>query len=427
LLNEARLRGVLDFCAPGEDLELYQGDAELDGSPAGPTRIWVPMQRGLKVRWRTSDTARRGLTLERTSLTIEHPDLGTVELPVDVTHSDGRGVSPGASLGAVDGLDQIIVHWINLPLIHPAATLTDHGRSWVGRWQLESCGWRFTIDDRPDLVEALQAASEVDEQYLLTHVGELRRADGTSFDGATAVELLFGWQLAMSFALGRWVAPAVPVGFDHHQRRVWEQWAPWRCDTVRGYESWWDTQTGDDLADFVAAFIRAYLDPDRHDEVRLAVMHVIAANHSGTTGEGKVMLAQAGLEYLAWVRLVLSGRMSRGDYKAMNAAERLRLFLTEAGIRTSVPDGLPGLFDLARASSFDGPSATAWVRNRLVHPKDAGEPYRIEGLVWQTAQLLLEYGELLVLPGLGYRGRFMRRYPPNRWAHSSERVPWVAQ
>lgn len=260
----------------------------------------------------------------------------------------------------------------SIPLIHPAATLTDHGRSWVGRWQLESCGWRFTIDSRPDLVEALQAASEVDEQYLLTHVGELRRADGTSFDGATAVELLFGWQLAMSFALGRWVAPAVPVGFDHHQRRVWEQWAPWRCDTVRGYESWWDTQTGDDLADFVAAFIRAYLDPDRHDEVRLAVMHVIAANHSGTTGEGKVMLAQAGLGYLAWVRLVLSGRMSRGDYKAMNAAERLRLLLTEAGIRTSVPDGLPGLFDLARASSFDGPSATAWVRNRLVHPKDAG-------------------------------------------------------
>ena len=119
----------------------------------------------------------------------------------------------------------------------------------------------MTIDSRPDLGEALRLANETDEQYLLTHVGELRRADGASFDVAAATEVLFGWQLAMSFALGRWVAPAVPVGFDQDGRRVWEQWAPWRCDNVRGYESWWDTHTGDDLGHFVAAFLHAYLDP----------------------------------------------------------------------------------------------------------------------------------------------------------------------
>jgi len=119
--------------------------------------------------------------------------------------------------------------------------------------------------------------------------------------------------------------------------------------------------------------------------------------------------------------------MTRKEYKAMTAAERLRLLLVEAGIPPEVPPELDGLFELAERDGLDGPKAASWVRNRLVHPKDAGEPYRIEGLVWQTAQLLLEYGELLLLHRLGYKGRFVRRYPPHRWAHSSELVPWAAE
>ena len=419
---------MFDFDSPGHDLELYEGEAELDGEPVGRIRIWVPMRRGLKVRWQIAEPAPHGLELglEETSLTIDHATLGKVELPVDVNHSDGWGTSPGASLGAIDGIDRVVIHWVNVPLILPAEPLADSRGSWAGRWRVESCGWRFTVDSRGDHAQVTKLAHELDEQFVVTHVGELRRADGSLFDAESTRHMLFGWQLGMSFALGRWVAPAVPVGFGRDGNQIWQQWAPWRCDSLGGYESWWDTHTGDDLATFVGAFLGAYLDPGRHHEVRLAAMHVIAANHSGTTAEGKVMLAQAGLEYLAWVRLVLSNRISRRRYKAMDAADHLRLLLTEAGIPTDVPDGLPGLYDLAYQRGLDGPSATTWVRNRLIHPKDAGEPYRIKGLVWQTAQLLLEYGELLLLHGLGYHGQFMRRYPPYRSAHGSVPVPWAA-
>lgn len=425
LNGETPLPGVLDFGAPGEEPELYAGEAHLGGEPVGPVRVWVTMRRGLKVRWRTAEPASYGLGLEPTILSINHPALGLVELPVDVNHSDGWGTSPGVRLGAVDGIDRVIVHWVNLPLILPSAPLSDDRRSWLGRWKAESCGWQLTIDCRADHAQVTKLANELDEQFVVTHVGELRRLDDAPFDAEVASDMLFGWQLAMSFALGRWVAPAVPVGFDGDGNQIWQQWAPWRCDTLRGFESWWDTHTGDDLEAFVAAFLEAYLDSGRHDEVRLAAMHVSAANHSGTTAVGKVILAQAGLEYLSRVRLVLSGRLTKKSYKEIDTAERLRVLLSEASIPTEVPDGLAGLFHLAQERGLDGPTATTWVRNRLVHPKDAGEPYRIEGLVWQTAQLLLEYGELLLLHGLGYRGRFMRRYPPNRWAHSSAPVPWA--
>jgi hypothetical protein len=419
------LQGLYGFADPGEDIELYRGEGTLDGEPAGGVRIWMPMSRGLKLRWQTTNPE-QSVELGRSALSIDHPQLGSVVVPVDVNHSDGWGVGPGTELGVGGRLARVVAHWINLPLVLPSSPLTTGDRSWAGRWEVESCGWRLTLDSRPDHSELLRTANELDEQYLMTHVAELRRSDHQEFDATAASNVLFGWQLAMSFALGRWVAPALPVGFDGQERRVWEQWAPWRCDTMRGYESWWDTHTADDLGQFVDAYLKAYLNVDQHEVVRWVAMHVITANHSGTTAEGKVMLAQAGLEYLAWVTLVLSGRVTRKAYKAMTAAERLRLLLVEARIPPEVPRELDALNELARRDYLDGPDAAAWVRNRLVHPKDAGEPYRIGGLVWQTAQLLLQYGELLLLHRLGYSGRFMRRYPPHRWAHSSEPVPWAA-
>lgn len=273
------LQGVLGFGNPGDDIELYDGYARLGGAPVGRTRIWTSMQRGLKVMWRALDAPEGSVDIGRTCLSIEHPHLGRVEMPADVNQGCGWGTSPHASLGDEAGVDRVVVHWLNLPVIHPAGVLTSGGSSWAGRWEVEACGWRFRMDSRPDHPDALLLANETDEQYLITHVGELRRSDGALFNTAAATEALLGWQLALSFALGRWVAPALPVGFEQHGRRIWELWAPWRCDTVRGYESWWDTHTGDDLKAFVISYLRKYLDPDEHDKVRMAAMHVITANH----------------------------------------------------------------------------------------------------------------------------------------------------
>ena len=418
------LRRAYELPHPGGDIDLYRGAGALDGEQVDELRIWLSTTRGLAVRWHT-EALEHSVELGTATMSISHPELGLIDLPVDVNHSAGAGECPGTAFVA-ENITVVTTHWVNLPEILPARPLTDNRGSWAGRWSTESCGWRFTIDSRRNLANVLRAAKEQGEQFTVTHVGELRRVDGTEFDSSTAADVLFGWQLAMSLALGRWVAPALPVGIDGRGRRVWEQWAPWRCDAIRGQGSWWDTHTADDLSEFFDGYMRAYLDPQQRPVVRYVAMYLVSANHSGTTAEGKVMLAQAGLEYLAWVSLVLSGRLSPRDYKDMKASERLRLLLDEARIPLAVPSGLDGLAAMAVHHGFDGPEATAWVRNRLVHPKDAGEPYRIEGLVWQTLQLLLEYGELLLLFRLAYGGRFLRRYPPHRWAHSSEPVPWAA-
>ena len=69
------------------------------------------------------------------------------------------------------------------------------------------------------------------------------------------------------------------------------------------------------------------------------------------------------------------------------------------------------------------PDACWWTtRNRshrrLVHPKDAGEPYR----AWR---LVTEYGELLLLHRIGYKGKYLSRTDTGEWANSIP-VPWEA-
>lgn len=384
----------------------------------------VPMRRGVEVRWRFDDV--RFVALGQAEVTITHPTFGEITVPVQATSTEGRGWSAGAELGAGTPLDHVVVHWVNLPTVPPVTGSSSPHVPRNGQWQVEVDGWELTLEGRHDLVDIRHQAGEDDEQFVVTHIGRLRRADRSTFDAAKAAEVLHGWQVALSFALGRWVAPAVPVGFDPNGSRAWEKWAPWRCDPLDGFAAaWWDTRNGDDLAAFATAFLDAYLDPAHRDEVRLVAMHTIAANHSRTTIEARAMLAQAGLEYFAWVRLVLSGPMTTTTAKDLCAAKKIRRLLADAEVAPDVPTGLPVLRDKAEERELDGPGIATWVRNRLIHPKSAGEPYQIEGLVWETSQLLLEYSELLLLHRLGYQGRVLRRYPPRRSAHDSHVVPWA--
>ena len=417
------LRPVYGWVAPGQPVDVVVAPLNVEDDDAATLTVLLPIIRHVHPQWHVDGQAH--FELGARSISFDHPKLGRAVIDVQVSHSSGRGSVQPSNLGTQEPMNFVIVHWTNIPSILPGDFLTEGGAEWSGRLAFEASGWRFTLDARSDLSEVLRAANDGDHQFAMTHIGELRRTDDSTFDAETATHVLMGWQIALSFALGRWVAPNLPVGFSREGRRVWEVWAPWRCDHIRGYESWWDTHTSDDLASLLGNFMNAYLSQEEHPIVRHLAHHVIASNHSGTTGEAKVMLAQAGLEYLGWVNLVLSSRFTQAKYGKLNAAGVLRTLLADASIPNAVPPALDGLLALATRKGLDGPGVIAWVRNRLVHPKDPGEPYEIATLVWQTSQLLLEYAELLLLHRVGYSGRFTRRYPPHRWAHTNEVVPWV--
>lgn len=416
------LVGVYGFGKPGHAIEMHSENVELIGSGSGPGRVWMTLDCDLDIRWEID--LQRHVGLGERQLRLRRPDLGEVDIPAWVTNSAGYGDVRRASFSSEAPLRHVVVHWVNLPQILPGERLTSDGHNWAGRWQCDAAGWSLTLDSRPDLTDVLPDLKS-SRRFALTHVAELRRTDDATFTADEAADTLFGFQLAISFALGRWVAPSLPVGFDSAGQRAWEQWAPWRCDSYGGFHGWWDTQTDDALANLVRRFLGAWSDPDERDVVRHLALHAITANHRGTTLEGRIMLAQAGVEFLSWITSVLCGQMTRKQFKKRPADEHLRALLVNASIPAEVPGDLAALKDFAATKGVDGPQAVIWVRNRLVHPKDSGEPYRIDNLVLHAWQLSMHYVQLLLLHRLGYDGPYLPPFPPGRFAHDSEAVPWV--
>jgi hypothetical protein len=415
---------ILPFPAPGRPVVLHRGAMSVSGV-SGTGALWLQMTGEAHYRWEFEGGERHPTRLGDTVLRFAHPALGSVGVPVRVNSEDGRGSIGSASLGTADRLLRVVAPWINIPPLPAERALRADDKEVPLAWTGEGGGWSLALRAREDL-DATVAEAKDTPFSAMTHTGRLSRADGRPFTGEQALDALHAWQTALSFAVGRWVAPGPVTGLSGG-RQAWESWKRWRCETPRHSESWWNTSDAQALHAFTRLFVDAWTDPRRHDRTRHVAMHIIEGNRPGTTLEARIMLVGAALEYLSWVTHVLGGTRTASQHRKRSAAENLRELLAAAHVDASVPVELDALERLREQERLDdAPDAIAWLRNRLVHPKDAGEPYRLDGLIVQTWQLLMQYAELLLLHDLGYAGAFCRRFPPGRWAHDSRPVPWSA-
>jgi len=427
----APLEPVFALGLPGQPVALFDGPATVGGDAVRRLRVFADMSGDMKVRWVAEDADLR-LPLADTDLGFDHPRLGPVSVIASVTRDSGAGTVQAASLGGPEQpLDRVVIHWANLPWIHPAGALESHtatkNRSWSGSWTGRAGGWELRLDVRPDH-SAVMTADAMGVAAVGTHTGELVRADGSVFSREDAAGALYMWQVILSFAFGRWVPPVAPVGF-RGSTPVWEQWGSWRDSPAFGHLAWCDSHNGDGLREAARLIGAAWEDAGRHDVVRYVSHHLIAANETRTTTEARIMLIQAALEYLSWAVNVLSGTRSASKHQErgpVGAAERhLRELLGAAHIDVRIPAGLPALREYAATGGHaDGPAAVTALRNVLVHPKNAGEPYRVEGALSDAWRLLGDYGDLLLLHWLGYTGSYLPRTEPGIFAHDRRRVPW---
>ncbi|GAA2018606.1 hypothetical protein GCM10009719_31920 [Nocardioides kribbensis] len=395
----------------GADVELAAGEGS----------VWLDMNDGLTMRWRV-DTPQR-LQLEDVRLRLSRRGLGSVDVPATVTNSSGSGHIKPANLGRSENLSHVIVHWFNTPAILPSSPLALPNVTFAGRWVSEAAGWRLTFDQRADHTQATDQVRGT-SRSVFTHVGKLERIDGSGFTADEADHVLSGWQVALSFATGRWVAPVLPVGYRPDGALAWEQWAPWYCSRYHGHFGFWDTHRSEDLNELCSKFMTHWLDPSLHAAARHTARHAICASSDDAMLEAKVSLAQSGIEYLAWVQNVIEGTSSATSYKGLPAHAKLNDMLSVAQVPLIIPPELEGLARLAPSNMQTGPLATTWLRNKLVHPKDAAQPYKIESALWSCWLLSLEYLELLLLHRLDYRGHYLPKRP-HIWAHQSIPVPWA--
>ncbi|MGH3516275.1 MAG: hypothetical protein ACRDQ7_02415 [Haloechinothrix sp.] len=159
----------------------------------------------------------------------------------------------------------------------------------------------------------------------------------------------------------------------------------------------------------------------------------VLVNRTGFV-EQRIMTAFSAIEHLAWVRFVLEGGTSKRQYEEelRGAGNRLKRLLQDAHIPIDIdPQVHPALAQFAadKASGgapLDGPTAVAYVRNRLVHPDARRDDiYRRRPMLSESWLLTRHYLVLLLLHWIGYTGLYQKVLGPGGWAGEVEPVPWV--
>jgi hypothetical protein len=408
------LMPIYPFNQPGEAIDLYSGpiDGLYDSALEGTIRL-VPFP-SPDLRWQMDVPNAEGYsTMDRLGDVFDLTAGGMTGHGRVSSTSFGSvaGICPSLEFESGDPVDRTLVHWMNLPDYNGNTILrhigNDGSMTWApGRLTLEVDGWSITLDGRPGngclFKEDVGLA-----RYVLTHVMELRRPDGTSFDVESARRVIEALRLSLSFAAGRWVAPTLSVGFDATGGEAWRWWVTPICAP---YE-----KTGSpiispivfsDLETFLKASVAKLHDGNAANTTRFQMQLATQTSNLGFV-ENRIFSAFPAIENLSWETFVLGGLVPKKDFedsKVWPTARRLRELLVRAQIPVDVDEKrLPALHQLAAEKGLDGPEAVTWVRNRLIHPKDPHDRlYTRESLVVEAWQQSREYICLLLLHAIGY-------------------------
>lgn len=416
------------FNGPGEPIPLRQGRVQASTGHSATCSVDLRCRVGLDLGWvLDGDVAALNHNLDDIVLRIDSP-LGAVTTTGHRRSRTEGWLDPTTIGDSRAKAVRIVAHWINLPAIRSPQTIcsADSLSVFTGRWTAQVSGWIVTLDRRPDHSEVWRQL-RADGTSAMTHVMEIRRADGADFVVELAQPVLDALHLAVSFALGRWVAPVLPVALDRSDQRVWEQWAVLQsAPGVLGSLRWWDRQRDHDLAELLRCVVSRYLDPGQRFTLRFMLASAVQSAAIGLV-EQRVVMAASAIEHLTWVRFVRGEGMSRRRYKKLHAAGRLRKLLEAARVPTEVDQvALPTLHKFATRDEADGPAAVVHVRNELVHPGELDESiYRFDGLLREAWFLIQQYLVLLLLHHVGFHGSYQPLIRPGSWVGDVQLVPWA--
>lgn len=439
--GEEPLVPVHPFNEPGEDIVLYKGPvADVDGRELHG-RVLLRCGSRLDVVWQLDDAAParwalKALTEPEIRLRVRQPS-GVFEV-AGLRSNPVEGSVDGQSLGSEEALLQRVqLHWMNLPSIHSPTVLRqgegEDSSWWTGRWRFTLGPWQLTLDRREDHNRVWDILGS-ERNFVMTHVMEASRVDGQAFTAKSLKPLQLALHFGMSFALGRWVGPAAPVGIDSTGSIAWRHWANVFCDPGRnGSLAWLHYTHTHDLHELLSRAYAAFDDPDRSPTTRFLLSMATETNHAGRV-EPRTMTAFSALELLSWVVLKQTNGLSNAQYKSLGTQGRIKQLLRAASVDIAIDTTRqPSLAQFAMTESatttpLDGPAALTRVRNRLVHPNSPqDEVYHLEGLVTNTWLLSRHYLNLLILHWLGYNGSYQSILGPGGWAGDSDPVPWAPQ
>lgn len=437
----------LSWGPPTDEFHLFTGPLSFvptasDPLPPAPGSVTLLLRSGSHLNWRVDLNAlddsgrhawhRRAGAGSSGDITFDLAGCRTT-LPAHAL-SVGRGFADATTSAMPQAqIEQVVAHLLNVPDVRPQTLI--QGRhpegqpiEWYGRRVIDAPPWRITLDARPDLHEVYLEARR-GYNSVLTHTLSIRRLDGAPFSAEDAERILSDVHVGLSFPLGRWAAPILPVGLSTKGVVVASFWGAAHADTPgMDADRWWPEWHPEFLDDYLPKLIAAAQDPGERDRLWFWITSSLATSQRAYL-EQRITTALAAIEYLAYVDEVLSGHKSEQDFrhKRDNSAKRIRRRLLNARVPLGInQERCPELAAFAQAEKWDGPAAVTRVRDEVVHLKDRrildgpGSPLP------NASRLASRYLDLLILHRLNFQGQTRDRTKLTGYEGETDLVPWAA-
>ena len=283
--------------------------------------------------------------------------------------------------------------------------------------------WNVELKSLLSTRENMKALKE-EGGYRLTHIGGLKKVNGSLFTGKDAQGCLSALRFFLSFAKGGWCEPICAVGFDASDNRIWESWSspsePWHTPL-----SWFDPHNGSQLTTLFPGFMKRWENDDWRVALREVIYWYLNANFSSRGIDAGIILTQAAIERLSYEYAVKDKRLlTVNGFKDLWASDKFRLLFSSLGIKLEIPGETPEIEKLAKKFEWlDAPHALTEIRNSLVHPehKKRGQLDSVYHEAWNLGLWYLEMGLLAICDYSGTYGNRLKK----RWVGQVENVPWT--
>lgn len=283
--------------------------------------------------------------------------------------------------------------------------------------------WNVEIKSLPSTRDNIKKLRE-EGGYKLTHIGGIKKTDGTLFTGKDATDCLQAVRFFLSFAKGGWCEPICVVGFDTSDNRVWESWSspkePWHVPLT-----WFDARNGLQLTSLFPVFMEKWKSSDWSEALHEVIYWYLNANFSSRGIDAGIILTQAAIERLSFEFTVKDKHLiTANGFKDLWASDKFRLLFSSLGIPIGISKDTPDIETLSKKINWlDAPHALTEIRNTLVHPEHKRRG-QLDAAYYEAWNLGLWYLEMGLLAICGYSGTYGNRLK-QKWVGQVEKVPWA--
>jgi hypothetical protein len=290
--------------------------------------------------------------------------------------------------------------------------------------KIESEEWILELHNN-NMYECIKQLRETGG-YGLTHIGCFYRADGSQYDGETAMKMLEHLHHLFTFSKGTFCSTVLPVGFNESEHRVWELLnsprEPWSNPI-----SWFDPHHCEQLVNLFPGFIEKLENKNWKDTLHQVLYWYARSNDTSGSGiDTGIILTQIAIERLAYEYSVNHKKMiDSEDFKKLKASNKFRLLFSSLEIPMEIPEKLTEIHRVAKKFGYgDAPYVLTLIRNSLVHP-EKNRANELKDAYYEAWALGLWYLELTILRICNYQGTYFNRLSGELWVGNVENVPWL--